>query len=84
MKLIEYLTSQRLSQREFGRILAPPVSQGMVGHWIAGRHSISAERAKAIELATNGAVQRHELRPDIFDPPATAAPVSVEEVTHAG
>ena len=28
--------------------------------------------AKAIEEATAGAVKRHELRPDIFDPPAVA------------
>lgn len=48
-----------------------------VSHWRAGRNAISAERAKQIELATNGAVTRHELRPDIFDPPAVT--VTAEE-----
>lgn len=54
------------------------VSPVMVHKWRGGSR-ITAERARDIEVATQGAVQRHELRPDIFDPPATAAPVSVEE-----
>lgn len=53
-----------------------------ISHWKS--RGVPVPRCKAIEELTHGAVQRHELRPDIFDPPATAAPVSVEEVTHAG
>lgn len=34
--------------------------------------AVSAELAVAIDRATNGAVPRHALRPDIFDPPAEA------------
>lgn len=33
----------------------------------------SASMARAIEAATGGDVTRHDLRPDIFDPPAAAA-----------
>ena len=38
-----------------------------------GHRRASAELAKRIEVATNGAVTRHDLRPDIFDPVATQA-----------
>lgn len=34
------------------------------------RRGVPPDKAKAIEEATEGAVQRHELRPDIFDAPA--------------
>lgn len=77
MQLDQYLRDHDLSQAEFGRLLPTPVSGGMVGHWITRRYVPTAERAKQIELATGGAVTRHELRPDIFDPPA--APVTAEE-----
>lgn len=36
-------------------------------------HSISAEMALKIDAATNGAVSKHELRPDIFGALAGAA-----------
>lgn len=52
---------------------------GHVWAWLNRDRRVPVEMCKAIEAATHGAVQRHELRPDIFDPPATAAPVSVEE-----
>lgn len=68
-----------LSQREFGALLRPPVTQGMVGHWESGLGRVTAERAKQIEEATGGAVTRHELRPDIFDAPAMT--VAAEEAT---
>ena len=33
---------------------------------------MTGERAKQMELALNGRVLRHELRPDLFDPPVQA------------
>lgn len=55
------------------------VTQGAVSqwkNWLDGASEnavrVSAERAIEIEAATSGAVTRHELRPDIFDPPAGA------------
>ena len=47
------------------------VSVQMIHKWKRGA-PITAERAKQIEDATGGLVKRHELRPDIFDAPATA------------
>lgn len=57
----------RLTQAEFGRRVG--VSQGQVGHWLAGRVRITAERAKQISTVTGEEVPSHELRPDIFGPP---------------
>lgn len=49
------------------------VSPGLVSHWLTGRKKLTAEKAKAIEVATGGVVMRHELRPDLFDAPQQAA-----------
>lgn len=42
------------------------VSRQIVSHWRTGRCRVPAERCRAIEKATGGAVTRHDLRPDIF------------------
>lgn len=42
-----------------------------VSHW--RRRGVPIHRARDIEVATGGVVKRHELRPDIFDPPAQDA-----------
>lgn len=44
------------------------VEQSAVSNW--KRRGVPADKAKAIENATGGAVKRHELRPDIFDAPS--------------
>lgn len=62
----------RLSGGGAGLARLVGVSPVMVHKWRDGAR-ITAERAKQIEIATNGAVQRHELRPDVFDAPAAAA-----------
>jgi len=50
------------------------VSPMAVSKWVSGRSRITAERACDIERATNGAVTRYDLRPDIFgDPPQREA-----------
>jgi DNA-binding transcriptional regulator YdaS (Cro superfamily) len=72
MDIRTFRKHRRLSQREFGGLLDPPVTQGMVGHWESGLGRVTAERAKQIEDATGGLVTRHELRPDIFDAPVAA------------
>jgi hypothetical protein len=74
MDIKTYLRNNRLTYAEFGARIGAPggVSGGMVGHWIAGRHRITAERAIQIEAATDGAVTRAELRPDLFGGPAPA------------
>ncbi|MDC9591424.1 helix-turn-helix domain-containing protein [Xenorhabdus sp. XENO-10] len=48
------------------------VTQGAVWKWLRGLKRVSPEHAVAIVEATNGAVQAHELRPDlpkVFPPP---------------
>lgn len=55
------------------------VSTVMVHKWRNGAR-ITPERARQIEQATNGAVRRHELRPDVFDAPTGPRP---EEVAQA-
>ena len=42
------------------------VSQGLVWQWMNGKTRITAERAIQIESATEGAVTRAELRPDLY------------------
>lgn len=64
MQLSEYLKSEKVSQKELARRVG--VTQGMVWQWLNERRRISAERVIDIEIATNGRVQRHDLRPDIY------------------
>lgn len=71
MDIRTYREEQGLSQAEFAARFSPPlapVSQGLVWQWESGRQRVTAERAIEIETATNGAVTRHDLRPDIFGP----------------
>jgi transcriptional repressor of cell division inhibition gene dicB len=42
-----------------------------VSHWKT--RGVPVERCKAIEAVTDGQVRRHELRPDLFDPPVEEA-----------
>lgn len=64
-KIRAYLDKNRLSQEQFGALIG--VSQGLVWQWLNERTQITAERAKEIEEKTNGAIKRHELRPDLFE-----------------
>lgn len=75
MNIKTYLQTQGLTQKAFADQLA--VSPGLVWQWINGQTPVTAERAREIESATGGLVTRHELRPDIFDPPAEARPDEV-------
>lgn len=71
MNLREYLDNTETSQADFATKLG--VSQGLIHQWLKGLTKITPEKAKAIEMATEGAIKRHELRPDIFDAPAQVA-----------
>ena len=51
---------------------------GHIWAWINRDHRVPAEMCKPIEHATGGAVKRHELRPDIFDPPHQQQPQEVQ------
>lgn len=58
---------QHGGQTEFARRLG--VTQGLVWQWLEGKTKVTPVKAKLIEELTDGAVSRHELRPDVFDEP---------------
>lgn len=53
------------SQSELARRIG--VRQGYIWKWLRSK-KVPAERCVAIERATNGAVSRYALRPDVFGP----------------
>lgn len=60
-----------LSQADFAQLLADhgsPVTQGLISHWESGRVLVPPKRWGYIERATDGAVTRQDLRPDIWPP----------------
>jgi DNA-binding transcriptional regulator YdaS (Cro superfamily) len=58
------LTNAGITRAELAQRVG--VTPGLVSHWISGYVRISAERALQIEQATDGAIPRHLLRPDLF------------------
>jgi DNA-binding transcriptional regulator YdaS (Cro superfamily) len=54
-------------QSQLARRIGGKVRQGYVWKWLR-RGYAPAEHALAIERATQGAVTRYELRPDVFGP----------------
>jgi len=56
MKLNEFLDVKSLSQSDFGALLKPPVSQGLVSQWINGTTRVTLERAIEIEDLSAGDV----------------------------
>lgn len=61
-KVISIVGSQALLAKAIG------VKQPAISHWLHRDKNIPAEYAIKIERATNGAVTRYELRPDIYPP----------------
>lgn len=51
---------------QIGIAKAIGVSQATVSYWVNGKEKPTAKNAITIEKATNGAVTRAEIRPDIF------------------
>lgn len=44
------------------------VNPSLISQWVTGRLQVAARHCLAIEAATG--VSRHDLRPDVFGPPA--------------
>ena len=63
MQLSEYLESQKITQSAFAKRL--DVTQGLIWQWLNGRR-VAAEQVLKIERATDGAISRHDLRPDLY------------------
>lgn len=72
MNLYTYLSEVRGRRRELAEALgmSPDYLWQIATEW-KGRKA-GHETARAIEAATNGAVTRHDLRPDIFGTPEQA------------
>lgn len=73
MTLPEFRKSRQLSQAKFAERMTAagfPTTQALVSQWESGVVEISAERCCQIEVVTEGAVLRVDLRPDIFGPMA--------------
>lgn len=58
---------ENATQADLARALE--VTSMCVSQW--RRRGVPPEWCRKIERVTGGAVKRHELRPDLFDPPAT-------------
>lgn len=72
MDLKQYIASfpalRRMAERErLGQ--ACGVSEITVRSWANGNRRIPAEKVLSLELATEGQVSRHVLRPDVYPPP---------------
>lgn len=51
-------------QAEFARALK--LNAGLVSQWVNGIRPVAAHHCITIETATDGAVTRYQLRPDVF------------------
>lgn len=75
MDLSSYLSLPLINRSDFARRVG--VSPSVVYQWGTGRRPIPVERCAAIELATDGAVTRRDLRPEdwhLIWPELVAAP----------
>ncbi len=61
MRLIDYLTEHGAAARLAAALEVPPE---LVSQWRTGARPVPVGRCVAIELATNGAVTRRDLRPE--------------------
>jgi DNA-binding transcriptional regulator YdaS (Cro superfamily) len=64
MDIKTYLKRKKLSQKAFADKVG--VTPGAVWQWLNGESKVSHRVARQIEEATDGEIQRAELRPDIY------------------
>jgi transcriptional regulator with XRE-family HTH domain len=70
MTLASYLAAKGLTDAQFAAMVG--VSGELVRLWRHGRRAVSARRASAVSELTG--IPLHELRPDVFKPPAKPTP----------
>lgn len=63
MDIAAYLAAKEMTQQTFANLVG--VTQGRVSHWLTGG-KIPAERCLLIEMKTEGAIKRTDLRSDIW------------------
>jgi DNA-binding transcriptional regulator YdaS (Cro superfamily) len=74
LRAVEILGSQAALAAAIGTFLKrPTVKQGTISYWITSKALLGAEWWSAIESATDGAVTRTDLRPDVFGQPLPRA-----------
>lgn len=66
-----YRESLKLDPAAFAKSLG--IAESTLRSLENGNRTITAERAVEIEERTKGGLTRHQLRPDIFDPPRKKA-----------
>lgn len=59
MDIKTYIKTNHITQAGFANLVG--VTQGMVGHWIAGRHKITPAQAVIIEEKTGGDLKKETL-----------------------
>ncbi|MDE1495096.1 helix-turn-helix domain-containing protein [Xenorhabdus bovienii] len=63
------------SQAKLAQVLG--CAQSLISAWLCGKKRVSVSRVPNIVVFSNGAVQAHELRPDlptVFPPPEAKTP----------
>lgn len=75
MLLADYLKALPDGQDDFASRVG--VSQGMVSHWVTGRHRVTDRRVLEVAAATGWQVTPHELRPDLYPHPHDGMPRSL-------
>lgn len=71
VQLRDYLSKHDVTQAELARRL--DVTPGLIWQWLNGHRPIAAEQVIPLEVATNGHVSRHEVRPDLYPRSASRA-----------
>jgi DNA-binding transcriptional regulator YdaS (Cro superfamily) len=64
MQLNQFIEKGHMTQAELARRL--DVTPGLIWQWLNDHRRIAAEQVIPIEKATDGAVTRHDLRPDLY------------------
>lgn len=59
------------SQEELAKRLS--LRQSAISNWVVRKQRVPAERVVQVEAAVDGAVKRHELRPDLYPSEGRAA-----------
>lgn len=65
MKITEYLEKYGMTHRDFAAMIG--VTEGMVSHYVTGRHLPKVETALRIERLTDGDIRREDMMPALFD-----------------
>lgn len=65
-RAIEAVGSQKALAERVSQFSDEPLGQSAISNWIQRQRRVPAERVIAVERAVDGAVSRHELRPDLY------------------